>query len=383
MTPMSWRGLASVVALVALLAVSVPAAAQRLEADAEYDVEYARPDGIPLLLDVYRAPTPGPHPAVLMIHGGRWYSGDKADVSVPAATLSQEGFVVVAVNYRLAPDHPYPAAIEDLQAAVTWIRDHADEYDVDPARVIALGGSAGGHLAALLASMGSGPIDTGSRVMAGVSWSGPMDLVRIVNDELRFREVVRQFLGCSRDESCELEARVASPIYNLDADDPPIFLANGTDEAVEHEHLESMADELEEKGIPHQVLTVPGPRHAFQYYRVALPLSAEFIRQVEANPSGLDATVSPTEEPTPRATGQPDQVRDVPSRDREGLSVGFLAVLLGLGIVVVGSLLAFLASRAVWPFRRGPAHWEEDGTPPTSYPASREQAGRSGRDWRD
>lgn len=103
-------------------------------------------------LRIYRPELAGPLPAVLHIHGGGWtVGGIVGDDHICSRMAADVGAVVVAVEYRLAPEHPYPAALDDCAAALAWLFAHADEVGVDPARVAIAGGSAGGNLAAALA----------------------------------------------------------------------------------------------------------------------------------------------------------------------------------------------------------------------------------------
>ena len=133
-----------------------------------------------------------PKPAIVVIHGGGWIEGDKSsfasrDAGVPGniVDFAALGFVAVTINYRLAAEAPFPAALEDCKCAVRWLRAHAKVYDVDPHKIGAFGNSAGGHLAMLLGMIGpdgalegDGPNqDQSSMVQAVVSDSGPIDLV--------------------------------------------------------------------------------------------------------------------------------------------------------------------------------------------------------------
>src|SRR5579884_1001510 len=133
------------------------------------NVVYATPDGVSLALDVY-APAGGPYPGVVVIHGGGWSSGDKGQWVAEGTNLARAGFVAFVINYRLAPPGGhwhFPAAADDVRAAVRWVRAHALASHADPARIGALGGSAGGNLALLLATTGQ---EGGDRVEGAVSW---------------------------------------------------------------------------------------------------------------------------------------------------------------------------------------------------------------------
>ncbi|MFF3601899.1 alpha/beta hydrolase, partial [Kitasatospora indigofera] len=121
-------------------------------------------------------------PAVVSIHGGSWARGDKAndDWRNVCGWLASEGFVAYSLNYRLVPEALFPAAIDDVALAVEWMRTpaNASRFGIDPARIGAFGGSAGGNLAALLGTRGTGPLDEGSRVAAVAELSAPIDLRR-------------------------------------------------------------------------------------------------------------------------------------------------------------------------------------------------------------
>ncbi len=123
------------------------------------DVEYSRPyverDSGPLSADVYMPHDgAGPFPGMLVVHGGAWRMGSRADLAAIARALAEHGYVAVAIDYRLAPHDKFPAQINDCQAAVRWMRSHASEFKIDPDRMGGFGYSAGGHLAALLGTLG-------------------------------------------------------------------------------------------------------------------------------------------------------------------------------------------------------------------------------------
>ncbi len=135
------------------------------------------PGDSPLVLDAYLPrPAGTPRPAVVMIHGGAWRGGTRADVLVESQIMAQQGYVAFAVDYRRTADRPFPAAVDDIAAAVRWVRDNADEYGVDAGRVSLVGLSAGGNLAALVGTDTRAQDAAGGPPAAVVSLSGPMDL---------------------------------------------------------------------------------------------------------------------------------------------------------------------------------------------------------------
>jgi acetyl esterase/lipase len=123
------------------------------EVDPGYEIEttdevYARPDGVELLARVHRpVGTSGAVPAVVDAHGGAWRYFDRTVDDFHGRGLAARGHVVVAVDFRQAPEHRWPGAVADLAAAVRWTKAHADRLGVDPKRVALMGGSSGGHLA--------------------------------------------------------------------------------------------------------------------------------------------------------------------------------------------------------------------------------------------
>jgi hypothetical protein len=146
-------------------------------------IPFAQPEGTTLRLDLARPRDgDGPYPAVVILFGGGWISGSRTGMRERIEYLASHGYVAVAPDYRLAPQHPFPAAVADARECVRWLRRHADEYDVDPDRIGAVGYSAGGHLACMLGLASDadrfGPDDlapdgTSARVQAVVNYFGP------------------------------------------------------------------------------------------------------------------------------------------------------------------------------------------------------------------
>jgi len=204
-------------------------------------------------LDLY-LPKPKPNqpvPVVIQIHGGGWFSGSKEANPMRIAWLLQAGIAVASANYRLVetgttsgsdPDRKdLPAAIIDLQTVVRWIRANADRYGLDGDHIGAWGGSAGGHLTALLATAGDHDFSNApkphsehsSKIQAAAPWYGLHNLISIVEQQQPERRESRRSRlaralgnGQSYDNLLD-EARAQSPITYIDADDPPVYLMHG------------------------------------------------------------------------------------------------------------------------------------------------------------
>jgi acetyl esterase/lipase len=224
-------------------------------------------------LDVYLPEARGARggrPAIVAIHGGGWRGGSKRDWNLDelgrmAPQLARHGYVVFAVDYLLArPGAPsWPDCLDDVRAAVRWVRLHAAEYDVDPHKVAAVGASAGGHLAALLGTC-SDPADP-ARVQAVVDLYGPSDLRALWEANQPAGGPAALLLGGSpRDVPDRYEE--ASPLRHVSSADPPMLLIHGADDArVPLAQSETLAAALQGAGVPHRLIVVAGARHGFGF----------------------------------------------------------------------------------------------------------------------
>jgi len=212
-------------------------------------------------------PAPPLLPAVISVHGGSWARGDKgsSDWRLVCQWLANEGFVTYSVNYRLVPDAIFPAAIDDLQLAVEWVRDldHAEKYGIDPNRIGAFGGSAGGNLVALLGTSGRGALTTGSRVAAVAELSGPVDLraTGLVSAVDGLRRITQDYLGCDHLNLCA-QSVDASASSQLDRTDPPVFIGTSSHEFIPVRQSTDFAAQLDRVGIRHELVVVPGDLHS-------------------------------------------------------------------------------------------------------------------------
>jgi len=221
------------------------------------DLEYARPAGVPVTLDAFIPAGPGPHPATIIIHGGGWTSGDKRE-NVPRMfeELERAGYAWLSVNYRLAPAHPFPACIEDTEAALRWVRAHAAAHRLDPARVALIGPSAGGHLVSLLGTRAAPDL----RVRAVVSFFGVHDLTAY---EKSNPSLVHRLFGTDTitDEHRAL-LRAASPSRHVRAGLPPYLLIHGNvDALVPYAQSVDFQAQLRAAGNTCDLITMPNRGH--------------------------------------------------------------------------------------------------------------------------
>lgn len=230
-------------------------------ADMRSDVEFARPGGVSLTLDAWVPPGSGPFPAVLVVHGGAFVRGDKQTYVKPLfPILTGAGFAWFTINYRLAPQHKFPAAVEDVEAAVRWVKQNARNYKVDPRRIALVGESAGGHLVAF-AGVTSAPK---LGVKAVVPIYAPFDLLGRAREAGKPSEGVMAFLGLGPELTPETLAALdkASPITHVKPGLPPFLLIHGTRDAqVPYAQSVRMLQKLKDAGVPCELYTVEGGGH--------------------------------------------------------------------------------------------------------------------------
>lgn len=204
-------------------------------------IAYAQRGAETLRLDVFRPAGPGPHPAVVVLHPGGWTRGSRGMMASAAQTLADAGFVAVAPSYRLAPEHRFPAQLEDARDAVRWLRSHAAALEVDTERIGAFGYSAGAHLAALLATL---PAE-GARIQAVAISGAPLDLAALPSNP-----PTRALLGGGLERERALYA-LASPITHVSADDPPFLVQHGSADAlIDVTQARVFRDALAQAGVP-------------------------------------------------------------------------------------------------------------------------------------
>jgi len=232
------------------------------------DIQYGDGDGTPLLLDLYlprdrKEPLPG----VIFIHGGGWSGGKRSDYRYYTMRVAQMGYAVATVSYRLVPKAVFPAAVQDVKCAVRWMRANADKYSINPDRIAAIGGSAGGHLSMMLGySEGvpelegkGGHQEYSSAVQAVVNLYGPVD---ITLPEHHDNPTLLGFFGGKRFDEAPDQYRLASPITHLTADAPPTLIIHGTDDlTVPVDQADLLASRLKELGVEYEYLRLEGYPH--------------------------------------------------------------------------------------------------------------------------
>ena len=241
------------------------AAGSAAETDATVLSDLGYGAGAPLLDACLPLESDGsPRAAILVIHGGSWARGDKADDGYGriCRLFAAHGYVAFSLNYRLAPTDVFPAAIDDVTQAVRWLREPAqvEHFNIDPTRIAAFGGSAGGNLAALLGTRGSGDLTVDARVAAVVELSGPTDLTGANSNEA-FAAVQLSYLGCVAAAPCPAAVE-ASPISYVDPSDPPFFIAHSTAELIPFAQAETLARALGVAGVSVKLVPVEGSLHS-------------------------------------------------------------------------------------------------------------------------
>jgi alpha-L-fucosidase 2 len=245
------------------------------------DLVYASPGGVALHLDAYLLRGPERHPAVIYVHGGGWTGGSKkmagmARLLLPV--LNGAGFSAFSIEYRLAPAYPYPAALEDVRAAIRYVRAHADELRIAPDRIALAGSSAGGHLVALVGTTpcdgpaGREPAGCGARTI--IDLYGPADLRGWVNVP-----AVRAFLGPRLTSNRKRLLAEASPIANVCRGDLPTLILHGDrDPVVPYAQSAAFQRALQAAGVPSRLVTIPGGSHGTNWTHGGLNWQRDIVR---------------------------------------------------------------------------------------------------------
>ncbi len=223
---------------------------------------YANEGRKQLKLDLYQpANASAPRPIVIMVHGGSWKGGSKNQLPALNRYLAHEGYGVVALNYRHAPEWQFPAPVDDVFRAIEFLRIHAGEFGLDASRIVLIGRSAGAQIALTVACSGKEPAIRGV-----VDFYGPADLIlgyehpsrRWVLDS---KKILEDYLGGPPNEK-PAEYHAGSAVNFIGAETPPALLIHGQlDPIVWPEQSEHLEAHLAAAGRPHLYLSLPWATH--------------------------------------------------------------------------------------------------------------------------
>jgi acetyl esterase/lipase len=302
------------------------------------DLTYSSLTGFrPLRLDLYRpSSVASPHGLVIYVHGGGWQSGHTrhsgAFANWPAvlASIAARGYVVVSLEYRLSGEAPFPAAIQDVKAAIRWLRTHAAEFGVDRQRAVIWGGSAGGQLAALAGTScgvaaleppgatasqrpepgAAAPTKTSTVtppsatvesdcVQGVIAWYGIFDFATlagqggpptVANDPA---SGPGRYLGCALAKCTPQAVAAAGAITYLDAKDPPVLMIHGVnDRTVPIAQSRAYLAALKAKGVPAELIEIPGVDHSFIGATPEATRAAS-LRALDASLAFIDKALGP------------------------------------------------------------------------------------------
>ena len=257
---------------------------------AEQGAVYCTNAGVALTMDIYypSQASATPAPAVLYVHGGGWEHGSSSLGGINASiarALTAHGMLVAAVNYRLAPQYVWPAQIVDVKCAVRYLRANAQHYGIDPSKIGAWGGSAGGHLVSMLGTAGpDAGFDMGqysqlsSSVQAVVDMFGPADLTAGGWGPYA-ASVVEQVFGVKPGQDSSALAH-ASPVTYIQSNDPPFLILHGAKDAVVPlSQSQELARRLQAAGVPATLVTVQNAGHGFAPTGGAISPTVEDLTQ--------------------------------------------------------------------------------------------------------
>lgn len=238
-----------------------------------FDLPYSEQFPDARRIDLYPPTAPTLGAALLFIHGGGWSAGGRKQWRAVCQYCAAQGFFCASLGYRFAPEHRFPAAVEDVRLGMAWLRQRAKDYGFAPDRVGAVGSSAGGHLVAMLATLG--PDDSlgrtpelpsaDTRPNAAFCYCPVLSLHSGRPESAPLEECYQAFLGATEEEAPDLY-RQASPLYRVTGAEPPFLFLHG-DEDTDVPLVQSvlMAERLRELGVPAELVVLPGVEHGFGY----------------------------------------------------------------------------------------------------------------------
>ncbi len=269
---------------------------------------YGNPEGIELRVEFARPLNENEIvPVVLCFHGGGWQQGNRFSHIGTIRWLAKNGYAGASVQYRLTPKSKWPAQIEDARNAVRYLRKNADKLGIDPGKVVAMGDSAGGHLALLLGLMEPNDLDEGEsvksepscKVQAVINIFGPTSFTQfrsnpaidpmirnIYKNEKGMDGLIEDFLGSS-DRNAPI-MKVVSPVTYVNAGDPPILTFHGTnDQLVFVEQAKILHDALRKAGVTERLRIIEGGAHVWagKFREISDSETLEFLNGLFKNPA--------------------------------------------------------------------------------------------------
>lgn len=237
-------------------------------------VEFAHPGGKALLLDLHIPDGPGPFPAAILVHGGGFDEGSRSTNVRPLFNvLANAGFAWFSIDYRLAPNYHFPEAIEDVDAAIFWVREHSGEYHLNPKKLVLIGESAGGFLVNYAGTHQA----SATRVAAVVDFYGPADYgklaeMRIAHPELFNMKTINRhaangggihFFGVNQlDKGGLAKLHEISPAYAVHKGIPPFLCIHGTsDDQVPYSQSTEFCADIRKVGTPCELITIKDGSH--------------------------------------------------------------------------------------------------------------------------
>jgi acetyl esterase/lipase len=256
--------------------IEVAASALPASVEALRDITYVRYGERGLQLDLYlpKARAGKPLPAIVLVHGGGWRSGVRANFAPMAIRMAERGYAAATISYRLSPEAPYPAAVIDAKAALRWMRAHAERHAIDPRRIAIGGGSAGGQIASL-AGVTDGILRFDPGAVPGAVSSGAQAIVNIDGLSDFTSETARKYEDDPAKQPSSAGAwfggryaektalwREASPIFYVNARTPPILFI-GSAQPRFAVGREEMIARMDAAGVPSRVVLLPDTPHSF------------------------------------------------------------------------------------------------------------------------
>jgi alpha-L-fucosidase 2 len=244
------------------------------------DVEFGRPGGKPLLLDLHIPDGPGPFAAAILVHGGGFDEGSRStNVGPLFEPLSNAGIAWFSIDYRLAPEAHFPDAMADVDSAVRWVKAHSREYHVDPAKVVLIGESAGG----LLVNYGGTHETPDTKLAAVVDFYGPVDYGKLAlerrdhPEQFNMATINRHagngggihFFGVEALDAAGLaKLSKLAPITAVHKGMPPFLCIHGTkDDQVSYSQSIAMCDAMHKVGAACELITIEGGGHGMSNWK--------------------------------------------------------------------------------------------------------------------